>query len=456
MLKEKGRMPILWRLTWPAMIEQVLSMMVSFVDTAMVGSAGSNSTAAVSVVSASLWLIGGILAGVGVGYSVQAANATGAGDDKRVRQVTRQGALAVAAVGLLALAAMEALAGFLPRWLGAEPEVCPLSTCYLRFYALGLPFSAALSVFSAILRCTGDTRTPLLLNGLANIVNIALNFFLIYPAREWRGLTIPGAGLGVAGAAIASACSLCLSGLLILRFALWNKKRSVRLGPEENFWPDFDIIRTAALLGLPYMGERIIINLGQIFMTALVAHVGTVALAANIIATTAEGMCYQPAYGVSFAVTALVGQAVGAMDREDARAYGRLAAGLGFFMSCCTGAALFLFARPIAGLFTPDQAVIAQTAKVLRIVAFAEPFFALSIVLSGALRGARDVRFPMALGLASMWGIRATLAPLLMFVFHWGLEAVWTAMALDLTVRGIVCALRWKSGRWERTAGLTA
>lgn len=447
---EKRRLPALWRLTWPAIIEQILGMMVSFVDTAMVGSTGSNSTAAVSVVSSSIWLIGGILAGVGVGYSVQVANAVGAGDEERRRRVTRQAALAVAAVGLTALAAVEVIAGFLPRWLGADEDVYPLAVRYLRFYGLGLPFSAALSVFSAVMRCTGDTKTPLFLNGLANVVNIVLNFFLIYPTRVWRGLTVPGAGLGVAGAAIASALSLALSGTLILRSVFFSKSRPVSTGPEEGYRPDGEIIRTAALLGLPYIAERVIINAGQIFMTSLVAQVGTVALAANIIATTAEGMCYQPAYGVSFAATALVGQAVGAMDREDARAYGRLSGALGFFMSTCTGAALFLFARPIAAIFTPDQAVIAETAKVLRIVAFSEPFFAVAIVMSGALRGARDVRWPMLLGLGSMWGIRATLAPLLIFGFGWGLEAVWTAMALDLTVRGVLSALRWRSGKWEK------
>ena len=451
---KKQRLPVLWHLTWPAIIEQLLGMTVSFADTAMVGALGSESTAAVSVVSSSIWLIGGILAGIGVGYSVQVANAVGAEDDEKARRVIRQSALAVIVVGMLSLSLMEILAPFLPRWLGAEPEVYPLAVSYLRFYCLGMPFSAALSVLSAILRCTGDTKTPLFLNGLANVLNIVLNFFLIYPSRSWHGLFISGAGLGVAGAAAASAASLALAGVLVIRTVFFNRDRPVSLSREEGYRPDGEIIRTAALLGLPYIGERVTINMGQILMTSLVAHVGTVALAANHIATTAEGMCYLPAYGVSFAATALVGQAVGARSREDAHAYGRLSGLMGFFMCLGTGALLFLLAFPIARIFTPDAAVIAETAKVLRIVAFSEPFFALSIVLSGALRGTRDVRFPMGVALGCMWGIRATLAPLLIYVFHWGLEAVWFAMALDLTARGILCALRWRGGKWERTAGL--
>lgn len=453
-IDQKHRLPMLWHLTWPAIIEQLLGMMVSFIDTAMVGAMGAASTAAVSVVSSSIWLVNGILSGVGVGYSVQVANAVGAQDHEKARKVIRQGALAVAVVGLLALVVMEGLSAFLPRWLGAKPEVYPLAVSYLRFYCLSLPFATALSVFSAIIRCTGDTKTPLLLNGLANAVNVVLNFFLIYPSRTWHGIFIPGAGLGVAGAAIASAASLALAGLLVLRTVFFNRNKPVSLNREENYRPDGEIIRTAMLLGLPYIGERVTINLGQILMTSLVAHVGTVALAANHIATTAEGMCYLPAYGVSFAATALVGQAVGARNREDARAYGDLSGKLGFFMCLGTGALLFLLASPIARLFTPDAAVVAETAKVLRIVAFSEPFFALSIVLSGALRGARDVRFPMGVALGCMWGIRAVLAPVLVYVFHWGLEAVWFAMALDLTARGILSLLRWRGSRWEKLAGL--
>lgn len=453
-IDQKHRLPMLWHLTWPAIIEQLLGMMVSFIDTAMVGAMGAASTAAVSVVSSSIWLVNGILSGVGVGYSVQVANAVGAQDHEKARKVIRQGALAVTVVGLLALVIMEGLSALLPRWLGAKPEVYPLAVSYLRFYCLSLPFATALSVFSAIIRCTGDTKTPLLLNGLANAVNVVLNFFLIYPSRTWHLIFIPGAGLGVAGAAIASAASLTLAGILVIRTVFFNRNKPISLTRKENYRPDGEIIRTAMLLGLPYIGERVTINLGQILMTGLVAHVGTVALAANHIATTAEGMCYLPAYGVSFAATALVGQSVGARNREDARAYGVLSGKLGFFMCLGTGALLFLLASPIARIFTPDAAVVAETAKVLRIVAFSEPFFALSIVLSGALRGARDVRFPMGVALGCMWGIRAVLAPVLVYVFHWGLEAVWFAMALDLTARGVLSLLRWHGSRWEKAAGL--
>ena len=452
-------MGTMWRLSWPAIMEQILATMVSYVDTAMVGVLGAGGTAAVSVNAASIWLINGILAGVGVGFSVQISHAVGAGDDNQVRQVLRQSVLGAFACGLAALAVYQLLAGLIPLWLGAKPDVYPAAVAYLRCYTAALPFASAGIVFSAVLRCMGNSKAPLILNTMANLLNIVLNFFFIYPTRQadilgWT-VTIPGAGLGAAGAAIASAIALTASGAAMVWVALRQGER-YRVNLREGLRPDGPILRRAAMLGLPSAAERATVNLGQIAMTALVAHLGTVALAANQVATTAEGLCYLPAYGISYAATALVGQSVGEGSREDAEAYGTLSGLLGFGLCVGTGVLLFLLAAPLAGLFNTDQEVVAQAAMVLRIVSVAEPFFAASIVFTGALRGGQDVRFPMVVSLVCMWGVRIALAPLLVFQFGMGLEAVWIAMAVDLILRGVLCTLRWRSGLWRKYCGLAA
>lgn len=453
----RRRLSTLSHLAWPAIIEQILGTMVSYVDTGMVGVLGATATAAVAINAACIWMVNGFLSGIGVGYSVQVANAVGAGDSEKARRVMRQGLLAVIVSGLFALALFQLLASHIPVWLGAGPDVLPYAVQYLRFFTLGLPFSAGVAVFSAILRCMGDTKRPLIFNTTANLLNIVFNFFLIYESRPLTLLgaafTVPGAGLGVAGAAIASALALCVAGILTVRSA-FDKRRALSISLDEDFRPDGAVIRQALRLGGPYIAERFTINLGQIAMTGVVAQLGTVALAANHIATTAEGLCYLPAYGVSFAATALVGQSIGAKSKEDARAYGNLAARLGFALCAVTGLALFLLARPLACLFTTDQSVIEQAALVLRIVSVSEPLFAVFIVLSGALRGAHDVKFPMFLALFCMWGVRVVCAPILVFRFHVGLAGVWAAMAADLIFRGVLCLLRWRSGKWVRKAGL--
>ena len=453
-LREQGpRLKRLWALSWPAIIEQILGTMVSYVDTAMVGVLGEVGSAAVSVNGPPIWLIHGLMAGVGVGYSVQVSNAVGAKDPGRVRLIIRQALVAAVVVGLLACALYESLGYYIPFWLGAKPEVLPHAANYMRLYCAALPMNCLLIVFSAVLRCMGNTRTPLFFNTAANVLNVILNFFLIYPTRVWHGFTIPGAGWGVEGAAVASAASLALSGLLaaVAVFRQKGYETSLRGGLR----PDGSLIRRAAFLGLPSAVERAVVNMGQVATTALVGHaLTTAAMAANHIATTAEGLCYLPAYGIGYAAVALVGQSVGAGDKEDAKAYGTLTGGMGFALCLVTGALLFLFAPALASIFNSDALVVAETASALRVVAFAEPFFALSIILSNALRGANDVRFPMVVGLFCMWAVRVPLACLFVLKLNWGLAGVWAAMSADLILRGILCAGRWKRGGWLKLAGL--
>ncbi len=453
-IKEQGpRLRRLWGLSWPAIIEQILNTMVSYVDTAMVGVLGAVGSAAVSVNGPPIWLIHGIMAGVGVGYSVQISNAVGARDPERVRQVIRQAFLASVVCGLLACGLYEALGASIPRWLGAKPEVLPHAANYMRIYCAALPFNCLLIVFGAVLRCMGNTKTPLIFNTATNVLNLILNFFLIYPTRQWHGLTIPGAGWGVEGAAIATAIAIVCAGIPAAVTAFRQQGYATTL--KEGLSPDRAIIRRAVRLGVPSAIERAIVNVGQIAMTALVGHaLTTAALAANNIATTAEGLCYLPAYGIGYAAIALVGQSVGAKDREDAEAYGTLTGAIGFLLCTVTGILLFLFAPGLASLFNSDAQVVSEAALALRVVAFAEPFFAVSIILTNALRGASDVRFPMTVGLMGMWCVRVPLSCLLVLRFDLGLAGVWGGMAVDLILRGVLCIARWRGGRWLQMSGL--
>ena len=257
--------------------------------------------------------------------------------------------------------------------------------------------------------------------------------------------------MGVTGAALGTVLSWGIAGIITTVVAMRQGRYTIRRG--ESFRPDRAIIRQAVKLGLPSAAERAMVNIGQVAMTGVVASIDQgVALAANSVAITAEGLCYLPAYGVASAATAMVGQSVGAEDRDSARSYGALSAKLGTFICIGTAICLFLFAHPLASLFNSDPAVVEEAARMLRIVSVAEPFFALSIILTGALRGARDVRFPMVLSLICMWGIRIPLSPLLVYGAKLGLAGVWIAMSADLVVRGLLCAWRWRGNRWEAAA----
>ena len=438
-LAHENRARVLMRLAWPAIAEQILLTLVSYVDTAMVGSLGANATAAVAINASPIWLIGGLLQALAVGYSVQVAHRIGARDVEGARSVIRQAVLATACVGISLMGVCLLLAPHLPRWMGAHSAVMADAVAYVRIYVLALPMQAGSAVFSAILRCKGDTKTPLLFNTMTNLLNVCLNFLLIYPARTLHlfGRPVPmwGAGLGVRGAAIATSLSTGAIGICLVA-VVYLRRDPLRISVRESYRPDGAIIRRAVSLGIPVALERTTISLGQIVMTRITALLGTVALAANHVAVTAEGMSYLPASGISFAATTLVGQRVGARASHEASRYARLSAWFGFAFSAGMGVLLLLLAHPLAALFSSDAAVVSLAAGMLRIVAVAEPLFGVSIVLGGALRGAGDSRFPFFISMVCMWGIRATLAPLLVFALHAGLAGIWIAMAADLCVRG--------------------
>ena len=452
-LSSRRPVAVMLALAWPSILEQLLLTLASYVDTAMVGSLGAGATAAVAINSSSVWLITGLLSAVAVGYSVQVAHSIGAGETQRAREIVRQALMAALGFGLAMMALCASLSPWIPRWLGAEEAILPDARRYLFFYTLGLPLQTALAVFSAIFRCMGDTRTPLLFNTGSNLLNVVLNFLLIFDTRTvelfGRPVTLWGAGMGVAGAAIATACSGSLAGLLLTSLA-FRRHNPLVISLRDRYRPDSLIIRQAVRLAVPVALERVTISSGQLLLTRIVAGLGTVALAANHVAVTAEGISYLPALGIGFAATTLVGQSVGARDLRGARLYGRLCAVAGLLFSTMGGVLIFLLATPLSRIFSSDPQVVEQAARMLRIVAVAEPMFGVSIVLSGGLRGAGDTTFPFLIVLAGMWAVRVVLAPILLFVFHMGLASAWIAMAADLVVRGGFCILRFLRLDWEK------
>lgn len=451
----RQRLTRLMALALPAIAEQFLMTLVNYVDTAMVGSLGANATAAIAVTASSTWLIGGVLSAAGVGFSVQVAYAVGAKDTEQVKKIIRQALLLALLIGLSVMTICLSISYQLPVWLGAAEEILADARSYIRIYMMAIPFNCINGTFSAILRCMGDTKTPMRLNTGSNLLNVVLNFFFIFPTRQVHLLSLsvrmPGLGLGVTGAAIASAISMASVGIILL-LIIFRRKSPYRIRLTESYRPDRAVIGRAVRLGIPVLLERVLMSGGQVFMTRMVSGLGTVALAANHVAVTAEGISYMPAFGVSFAATTLVGQSLGAKDQSGAVYYGKLSGWVGFLMSTFMGAILFAFSVPLSTIFSSDPQVIALSARMLRLVAFAEPMFGVSIVLSGALRGAGDTRYPLFVSMFCMIGLRCVLAPIFIFVIHMDLAAVWLAMDIDLIARGILCIWRFKSGKYLKYA----
>ena len=330
-------------LSVPAILEQLVSTLMSYIDTAMVGSLGYFATASIGVVASTTWLLNGLVSAAAVGFSVQVAQYLGAGRERDSRDVLCQAILFNAAFGA-ALAVLAVLAGqFLPAALGAEAALRPYARAYFCTVAAFLPFSMACAFYSSILRCSGSVVLPSVLNVGMCLLDMLFNFFLIYPTRQIGGVTVWGAGLGVTGAALGTGLAQACIGLMLL-FLVLRRRGPLRLQGGERWRFTRPCMRSALQLATPAALERLALCLAQIVMTAVVTGMGPVAVAANYVAVQTESICYLPAYGIATAATALVGQSIGAGRQDMAKRFAYGTTALGFGLVTVMGGLLFWLA----------------------------------------------------------------------------------------------------------------
>lgn len=434
-------------LSIPAILAELSSMAMQYIDAAMVGSLGASASAAIGLVSTSTWLLGGLCISVANGFSVQVAHLIGGGDAEAARRVLRQ-AMVVALLfgGVLSALGISASSG-LPSWLGGDPEIQADASHYFFIYACAIPAVQMRQLAGSMLQCSGNMRTPSILNAAMCGLDVIFNSLLIFPqiSLPILKIVIPGAGLGVTGAALGTALAEWVTAFLMTT-AVCLRSPSLRLRHGESWRLERSCMRKAARIAVPMAFEHSVMCGAQIASTRIVAPLGTISVAANSLAVTAESLCYMPGYGIAAAATTLVGQSLGAGKRDLARRYARLSVLLAVMVM--TGLAFFMFMlAPVAFmLLTPDPAVQSLGAFVLRIEAFAEPLYAVSISASGAMRGAGDTLVPSVLNLVSMWGVRITVAAFL--APRLGLAGVWLAMCAELCVRGILFLVRLLRERW--------
>ena len=442
-------------LSWPTIVEQALQTVVQFADSAMVGRIGAQASASVGMTASVTWLVNSPLWALGVGVMAVVAQAHGAKDERTVRRTGAQSVIMALALGVAIGALTLAISPFLPGWLGAAQELRVMASMYFAIICLPMVFRAGLILFGSVLRAVHDTKTPMLVNTLVNAINIALNFFLIFETRQVAlgslVLTIPGAGLGIVGAAIATAIAYAIGGLLMFAALLANPLVTPRGAPLRL---DREIMRRCARVGLPVALSRVGSCLGHVVFSSQVTRLGTAALAAHSLAITAEQAFYIPGYGMQAAASTLCGNALGARDEkrlvETARLLTLLCAG----MMAVTGAILFAIPGVMMSLFTRDPLVIAAGVRVLRIVAVSEPLYGASIILEGVFDGMGDTRTPLIISILSMWGVRILLTSVCVSVFGLGLTAVWCCMVADNVTRCLLLAARFVRGDWRARVGL--
>ena len=414
-------------LSIPTIVEQVLSTLLQYVDTAMVGQLGEQATAAVSTTTTVTWLVNSIPGAIGTPMMVLISRAAGAGDEDQVRKLSQQALLLAVAAGAVLGVLFIVLCPYIPMWMGAEPATQTEASRYFFIVSLPLVFRSVSTVLGYTLRAVRDTKTPMIISAVSNGMNVVLNTLFIYIL-----------GLGVAGAAIASAISYAAAGLLLF----WFYRRNAQLHwPWQSFAVDGPLLRETAEVGTPVLGTSLVSCLGYVVFASLVSGMGTTIFAAHSIAVTAETIFYVPGYGLRSAASTLIGNARGERNAVKLKAVAKLSVGLTVGIMILSGAVLFFGAGLLMRVFTPSQAVIDLGAEMLRLVALSEPFFGLMVVLEGIFYGLGRTRYAFVVETVGMWCVRILFTFLCVRVWGLGLRAVWYCMIADNVCKAILFAL---------------
>lgn len=440
------------QLSVPAVIAQLSSIIMQYIDAAMVGSLGAEASASIGLVSTTTWLFWGLCVAAATGFSVQVAHKIGAGDMQGAKAVLRQSLTATLVFSLLLAVLGILISGKLPGWLGGDASIHHDASLYFFVFSLFLPALQINFLAGGMLRCSGNMRIPSMLGVIMCVLDVIFNFFLIFPVREYDiygvSVMIPGAGLGVEGAALGTAAAEAIVAGVLLWY-LWNRSDELKqTGCRGGFLPKVSTIRKALHIGLPMGIEHIVICGAQIMTTVIVAPLGVFAIAANSFAITAESLCYMPGYGIADAATTLVGQSLGAQRRKLTRSFAYITVLMGMAVMGLMGVLMYCFAPQIIGLMTPVEEIRSLGVMALRIEAFAEPMFAASIVAYGVFVGAADTFVPCLMNFFSIWAVRLSLAAFL--APSLGLKGVWIAMCVELCFRGFIFLVRLKRERWMK------
>ena len=429
------KLNLIAQLSIPSMLAQLSTIVMFFIDASMVAHLGARASASIGLIESTSWLFGGLAAACSMGFSVQVAHAIGANDFERARRILRQAITCCLLFSVCLTAVGVAIHRPLPFWLGGTADIASDASLYFLIFSCAAPLFQLHHLFGSMLKCSGNMKVPSMLNILMCLLDVVFNYVFIFLL-----------GYGVIGAAMGTASAYLVTALLMGYFLICRSDMLHLKGRRGSFRPTTETVKNAFGIGAPMGLQHLLMNGAQIVSTLIVAPLGTIAIAAHSLAITVESLCYMPGYGIAEAATTLVGQGIGAGQRLLTRSFARLSVTMGIAVMTVMGALMYCFSPELMALMTPVEAIREVGVTCLRIEAFAEPMFAAAIVCNGVFVGAGDTLRPAIMSLASMWGVRLTLAALLAVTY--GLPGVWTAMAIELTFRGLMFLPRLCRGGW--------
>jgi putative MATE family efflux protein len=429
----------IWALAWPVIITFLLESLVGLIDTLMVGRLGATAVAAVGVGAQILSSVSVAMTAVGTGTLALVARQIGAQERRTAEHVLGQSILAAFVLSVLCVLPVIVYAPRIVGWFGVDAGVIEQGAGFTRFVMLSIPQSAVLFVIGSALRGAGDTRTPLLIGFIVNVLNLFFNYVLIFGKLGFPALGVRGSGL---------ATTIAFTVGVFLGMALLVRGRLVMRLQPRHFRVDTTIVRRVLAIGSPAAIEQILMQIGFFLYLVFAAQYGTSAVAAYFIGVRILALSFLPGYGFAAAAAALVGQNLGARRPEWARRAGWESNRLSVYLMSTCGLLIILTAQPIAASFVDDPEVIADTVSFIWALGLAQPFMAVDFTLGGALRGAGDTRFPLIAVFVGFYGCRLLCAYLVTYILHLAIHWVWLALIGDYIARAALKAWRFRSERW--------
>ncbi|MDF2960159.1 MAG: efflux family protein [Paenibacillus sp.] len=435
---------VILQLAGPSLVENIMLNLLQMLVMIMVGHVSAEAITAVGLTNQPVFFAFAVFMALNIGTTAIIARSTGAGNMQEANRTAQQTFILSLLLSMVILTFSYIYAEAILFWLGATPEVLEIGVSYAQMMFVSLGFTVISTSLSAVLRGAGDTRTPMKINVLSNIIVVLLGYPLIYGFAF-----IPG--MGIMGAAIATAIARATAMVWVLT-VLFGKQSIIRLSWKQIWMFDQPLIRRIMKIGLPSAGEQFALRIGQLVFTLVVSGLGTSVFAAHTICFNIMGLTFMPGMAFSLAASTLVGQGLGAGKPDLAEKFGWETSRFGRIFAGLMGVAFIGLAPYIMMLYTHDPSVIEPGTDALRIIGLIQTFQASQFILAGALRGAGDTRFPLLSTFIGVFIFRALLCMLFVLVFGWGIIGAYISIAVDQIVRTVIIFYRYKSGRWKTAA----
>lgn len=436
-------------LVLPAILEFAFQVMVIYSDYIMVGGLGIDASATIGITNEVSFLIKAGVNALGIGVVAYIAKEIGAGNRKQLKPAVVQAYVLTMVIGTLTTVIPLLISPVLPGLLGAEEPLRRPASVYFAISSVSGIFFAFNVVAGSVRKATKDMKTPLLINGIVNVLNVIFNWFFIYPDLSLRiggtEVSIPRANMGVTGAAVGTALSVALGSVLMVVVNERVEDLSVRRMKKHL---DMKIMKAYIAVGIPAFLTAIVTSFGRVIFTSMIIPLGTQIYAAHSIAFNAESAFYIPAVGMANAVAVMSGNVRGERDLRKLNRQTNLVCLLISGIMLVASVVMLLFAEPIISVFTSDADTIRLSSSLLRIVAVNEPMFGISIVMQYVFNGIGRTKPPLFISAFTQWAIRVLGVFVLVSVLGFGIHAAWICMIADNIVRAVLLyAWYWMSNR---------